>query len=129
MVRNTAVSEAKARELSDQLGFRGFAVSTEKTADGYTKVVINTDQASIVVRQVDAESKDVFGQDLNAYTPHLLTLAAADTLSAADTAKITLEVAKHGIKLCFKSGADLATAEAADGEIIQYSTRWQNKGI
>lgn len=129
MAKSTAVSEAKIRELKDQLQFRGFSVVESKTAEGYAKITLNTDEASITVEQTDAISKDVFGNDLKAFTPHLMTIAVTDAQSAADVSKIVIEAGKHGMKVILKEGADIAASEAAAGEEIQFSTRWKNKGI
>lgn len=131
MAKSTAVSEAKIRELKDQLQFRGFSVAESKTAEGYAKLTLNTDEASIVVEQEDAVSKDVFGNDLLAFTPHKLNFASRDdAMDSLKVAQILTEIGKHGMKIIVKTHADtLATAEAADGTEIQYSVRWKNKGI
>ena len=131
MAKSTAVSEAKIRELKDQLQFRGFSVAESKTAEGYAKLTLNTDEASIVVEQIDAVSKDVFGNDLKAFTPHALSFASRDdAMDSLKVAQILTEVGKHGMKIIVKTHAtDLATAEAAAGTEIQYSVRWKNKGI
>lgn len=131
MAKSTAVSEAKARELKDQLEFRGFEVSESKTAEGFAKLTLNTDEASIVIEQQNAVSKDVFGNDLLAYTPHQLILASrADAVDIIKAAKIMTEVAKHGIAIVVKTdAADLAAAEATEGEIVHYNIRYKQSGI
>jgi len=129
MAKSTAVSEAKIRELKDQLQFRGFSVEESKTAEGYAKIALNTDEASITVEQIDAVSKDVFGNDLKAFTPHKMTIAVTDGQSASDVSKIIIEAGKHGMKIVLKEGATLAAAEASDGEVVEYSIRWKSKGI
>lgn len=131
MAKSTAVSEAQARELKDKLERRGFAVTESKSAEGYPKLSLNTDEASILIEQEDAVSKDVFGNDLLAFTPHKLSFAsrddAMDTLKAA---KIYAELGKIGMKVIVKTHATvLATAEAAAGEAIEFSDRWKTKGI
>jgi len=131
MAKSTAVSEAQARELKDKLERRGFAVTESKTAGGYPKLSLNTDEASITIEQEDAVSKDVFGNDLLAFTPHKLTFASrADAVDAIAAAKISVEIFKVGMKTIVKTHAtDLAAAEATAGEAIEYSDRWKTKGI
>ena len=130
MAKSTAVSEAQARELKDKLERRGFAV-TESRVNGYPKLTLNTDEASIMIEQEDAVSKDVFGNDLLAFTPHKLTFSSrADAVDAIKGAKISVEIFKIGMKTIVKTHAtDLAAAEATDGEAIEYSDRWKTKGI
>lgn len=131
MAKSTAVSEAKIRELKDQLQFRGFSVDESKTAEGYAKISLNTDEASITVEQIDAVSKDVFGNDLKAFTPHNLIFASRDdAMDSSKVIKIMAELGKHGMKIVVKTdAADLAAAEATDGEVVEYSERWKSKGI
>jgi len=131
MAKSTAVSEAKARELKDQLEFKGFSVAESKTSEGYAKLTLDTDEASLWVEQEDAVSKDVFGNDLKAFTPHKLIFASRDdAMDSLKVAKIMTEIAKHGIKIEVRTDAsDLATAEAAAGEIIHYNERYKQSGI
>lgn len=131
MAKSTAVSEAKARELKDQLEFKGFSVAESKTAEGYAKLTLDTDEASIVVEQEDAVSKDVFGNDLLAFTPHKLIFASRDdAMTTLKVSQIMTELAKHGIKIVVKTdAADLATAEAADGDVVHYNERYKQSGI
>lgn len=130
MAQSLAVAEAHSRELKDKLERRGFSVSEEKV-NGYPKLLINTDEASILIEQEDAVSKDVFGNDLKAFTPHKLTLSSRDdAITVAIAAKLWIEVAKIGMKVVVKTDAtDLTTAEASAGEVIEYSDRWKTKGI
>ena len=131
MAKSTAVSEAKARELKDQLEFKGFSVAESKTAEGYAKLTLNTDEASIWIEQEDAVSKDVFGNDLLAFTPHKLIFASRDdAMSTLKASQIMTEIAKHGIKIEVRTdAADLATAEAAAGDVIHYNERYKQSGI
>lgn len=130
MAKSTAVSEAQARELKDKLERRGFAV-TESKVNGYPKLILNTDEASIVIEQEDAVSKDVFGNDLLVFTPHKLSFASRDdAMNSLKVAKIYVEIGKIGMKVIVKTHATvLVTAEAADGEAIEFSDRWKTKGI
>lgn len=130
MAKSTAKAEALARDLKDRLQFKGFTVDEAKNAEGFPRLVIDTDQASIEITQEDAVSKDIFGSDLLAFAPHRLTLALDDAVTKADQAKIHREIEKMGVnKLILKNGADLATAEAAAGEEINWDERWVTKGV
>ena len=130
MAKSTAVSEAQARELKDKLVRRGLAV-TESKVNGYPKLTINTDEASILIEQEDSVSKDVFGNDLLAFTPHKLSFASRDdAMTTLKAAKIYAEIGKIGMKVIVKTHATvLATAEAATGDAIPFSDRWKTSGI
>ena len=130
MAKSTAVSEAQARELKEKLERRGFTV-TESKVNGYAKLTLNTDEASILIEQEDAVSKDVFGNNLDAYTPHKLSFASRDdAMDSLKVSKIWVEIGKIGMKTIVKTHAtSLASAEAAAGEEIEYSDRWKTKGI
>lgn len=131
MAKSTAVSEAQARELKDKLERRGFSIVESKTAEGYAKLTLNTDEASITIEQEDMVSKDVFGNDLKAFTPHKLSFASRDdAMDSLKVAKIMVELGKVGMKLVVKTHATaLASAEAAAGESIEFNDRWATKGI
>jgi len=130
MAKSTAVSEAQARELKEKLEFRGFSVAESKE-DGYSKLTINSDEASIKIEQEDAVSKDVFGNDLKAFTPHKLSFASRDdAMDSLKVAKIMAEIGKLGAAITVKTDAtDLAAAEASAGEKIEFDVRWPTKGI
>ena len=129
MAKSTAKAEALARELKDRLEFRGFTVAESKTAQGWPRLVIDTDQASIEMEAVDAVSKDIFGNDLKAFAPHNARLAAVTAQSKADLAKIQTELARAGLdKVLLSEGANLAAAEAATPVEIPADTRWPTKG-
>lgn len=128
MAKSTAKAEAVARDLKDRLEQRGFTVQESKAGD-WPRLVIDTDQASIEIEAADAVSKDVFGNNLKAFAPHEARLASVDAQSKADLAKIQQELAKCAIdKVVLKTGANLAAAEAATGEEIQWDVRWPTKG-
>lgn len=128
---STAVSEAQARNLKEKLERRGFTVSESKTSEGYAKLTLNTDEASIVIEQKDAISKDIFGNDLKAFTPHTLTFASRDdAMSSLVVSKIMIELAKVGMEIVVKTHATvLATAEAATGTVLDFDTLWPVMGI
>lgn len=130
MAKSTAKAESLARDLKDRLKLRDFVVAESKDSEGYPRLVLDTDQASIEIKQADAVSKDILGLDLKAFAPHELTLAMDDAVTKQEQAKIMLEVIKMGVdKLIVKSGADLATAEASAGEEIIQDVRWPSKGV
>lgn len=130
MAKSTAKAEALARELKERLEFRGFAVAESKDSEGFPKLTLNTDEASILIEQQDAVSKDIFGKDLLAFTPHKLSFASRDdAMSALKVSKIMAEVGKIGIAVVVKTHPTvLATAEGVDGEKIEFDVRWATKG-
>lgn len=130
MAKSTAKAEALARELKERLEFRGFAVAESKDAEGYPKLTLDTDEASIKIEQIDSVSKDVFGLDNKAYTPHHLSFASRDdAMDSLKVSKIVAEIGKIGIAVIVKTHAtDLATAEAAAGEKLEFDVRWATKG-
>ena len=127
---SAAKSIAWARDLKDKLQFRGFAVVESFDAEGYAKLTINVDEASIVVKQADQVSKDVFGNALKAFTPHELFFASRnDAMSSLKVAQLMSEIGKLGLKIVVQTHATvLATAEAAPGTAIQFDVQWPNKG-
>ena len=130
MAKSTAKAEALSRDLADRLAQRGHTVAQSKNAEGYPRLVLDTDQASIEIVQEDAVSKDVFGNDLLAFAPHRLTLAIDEDISEAFRAELMIEIVKMGVnKLILKAAADLATAEAAAGTVIEQTVRWPTKGV
>ena len=131
MAKSTAVSEAQARELKEKLERRCFSVAESKTSEGYAKLTLNTDEASITIEQEDMVSKDIFGNDLKAFTPHKLSFASRDdAMDSLKVSKIWVELGKIGMKVIVKTHATvLANAEAAAGEAIEFSDRWKTKGI
>lgn len=131
-MKSTAKAEAILRDLKDRLELRGFTVTESKDSEGWPKLTLNTNEASIRVEADDAVSKDVFGNDLKAFAPHRLDFASRDdAMDTAKATKITIETAKCGVnKTVVKTHAtDLATAEAAAGEEITFDTTWPTKGI
>ena len=130
MAKSTAKAEALSRDLKDRLELRGFAVAESKTAEGWPRLEIDTDQASIEIEGRDAVSKDVFGNDLISFAPHDATLAKDDAQTDQDFAKIWLELSKTGLdKTTIKNGATLAAAEATAGEEVTADVRWPTKGV
>jgi len=132
MAKSTAKSESLLRDLKDRLELRGYSVSESKDANGWPKLNINSDEASIRMESEDAVSKDIFGNDLKAFAPHFIDFASrADAIGVLQAAEIMTELAKTGIeKVIVKTHATvLATAEAAAGDEVIYDVRWPTKGI
>jgi hypothetical protein len=126
---STAKSEAVARDLKEALEKRGFAVEESQLAKG-RKLTIDATKASIRIEAKDAVSKDVFGNDLDAFTPHEVKFAAIDAATAVEVAKIMMDLGKIGFGLKLGNGADLAAAEAAAdaAEEERHSSQWPTKG-
>lgn len=132
MAKSTAKAEALARDLKERLERRGFAVAESKDAQGWPKLTLNTDEASIRMEAEDAVSKDVFGNANKAFAPHFLEYASReDAIGTLENAQILNEVLKMGVsKMIVKTHADtLATAEAAAGDAIEFDDRWPTKGV
>ena len=133
MAKSTAKAEALSRDLKERLESRGFAVSESKDAQGWPKLTLNTNEASLRIEAADAVSKDIFGNALVAFAPHFMDFSSRnDAMDSAKVAKIMLEISKMGIdKTNIKTHATvLATAEAAapSDELI-FDIRWPTKGI
>lgn len=131
-MKSTAKAEAIARDLKEKLEFRGFSIAESKDANGWPKLTLNTDEASIRFEAEDAVSKDVFGNDLVAFAPHKVEFASRnDAMSTLIVSKIMTELIKIGTnKAVVKTHATvLATAEAAAGDEIAFDIQWPGKGI
>lgn len=132
MAKSTAKAEALSRDLKDRLEQRGFTVAESKDGNGWPKLTLNTNEASLRIEAADAVSKDVFGNDLKAFAPHSIDFASRDdAMTSLKVAQILQEVGKMGIdKTIVKTHADtLATAEAAAGTVIVWDQRWPTKGV
>lgn len=127
-MKSVAKAEAWMRDLKEKLEFRGFSPVESKDTNGWPELTIGTD-AYIKIYAIDAVSKDVFGNDLIAFTPHEIELAAIDAIALASLSKIQIEIAKLGIKELFKSGADLAAAKAATATAIEPDVKNPKKGM
>lgn len=133
MAKSTAKAESLLRDLKDRLELRGYSVAESKDGNGWPKLTLNTNEASIRMEAADAVSKDIFGNSLQAFAPHFMDFASRDDAAsiALKRAEIMAEVVKTGIeKVVFKTHATvLATAEAAAGDEIVFDVRWPTKGI
>lgn len=131
-MKSLAKAEALARGLKERLQFRGITVAESRDNEGWPKLTLNTDEASLKIVAADAVSKDIFGNSLVAFAPHRIEFASrADAMTALKHAQIQLEVIKCGIeKMVVKSHATvLATAEAAAGDELVFDIQWPTKGI
>lgn len=128
---STAKSEAVARDLKEALEKRGFSVEESQLAKG-KKLSIDSDKMTIRIEAKDAVSKDVFGNDLDAFTPHEVKFAIDSTGGAShvEVAKVMIDLGKQGFALKIGEGADIATAEAAAdaAEEERHAAQWPTKG-
>lgn len=105
-------STAVARDLKEVLQKRGFSVVESDTAKG-KKLVIDS-CISIRIEAKDAVSKDIFGNAVDAFTPHEVKLAVDNAVATATkVAKVMMDLAKQGFGLKIGEAATLAAAETA----------------
>lgn len=154
-IKNLAKAEALIRQLAEDLTIRtaGAAagrvdrVREAKDSEGYPFLVLsdNGNEAAgqpvifIRIKQIDAVSKDIFGNDLKAYAPHVCELAyELDTTEAEpsrlDIAMVMFELAKLGVKIEVKEIADgtAVTAASVDADAASLELdwlRWPTKGV
>lgn len=131
-MKSLAKAEALSRGLKERLQFRGYTVAESRDANGWPKLTLNTDEASLKIVSADAVSKDVFGNDLVAFAPHRIEFASRDNaMTTLKVAQIQTEIVKCGIeKQNVKTHATvLATAEAAAGTDINFDLQWPTKGV
>ena len=133
MAKSTAKAEAMARDLKERLEFRGFSVAESKDSEGFPKLTLNADEASLRIEARDMVSKDIFRNDNIAFAPHNLYFASRDdAMDSAKVSKIMLEAVKMGIeRMLIQSHATvLATAEAATpSDELRFDATWPSKGI
>jgi Holliday junction resolvase len=107
-----AKSTAVARDLKEVLQKRGFSVVESDTAKG-KKLVIES-CISIRIEAKDAVSKDIFGNAVDAFTPHEVKLAVDNAVAThSQVAKVMMDLAKQGFGLKIGEDATLADAETA----------------
>lgn len=154
-IKNIAKADALLRTLAEdlQLRIQGAAagrvdtVREAKDAAGYPVLVLSdggTETAGnpvifIRVKQIDMVSKDVFGNDLFAYAPHVAELAyeldgTEAEPSRLDVALVMFELAKLGVKIQIKEIADTTavTATSVDAAAVAQELdwlRWPTKGV
>ena len=148
MAKSLATADSLIRDLKDTLEFRLAGSATIDTvrqardADGWPLLILSDDGDEdagdpvivIRIRAVDAVSKDVFGNDNVAFTPHTLELAyqvasGAAIPARADLAKAQHEASRLSVRTLIKeatgaveAGLD-AAAVIADLDWIQYPTK------
>jgi len=126
-IKSLAKAEALVRDLKEKLELRlkGAAagrvdtVREAKDSDGAPYLVLSdngTETAGnpvifIRIKQIDAVSKDVFGNAMSAYAPHICELAYELDSSEAepsrlDIIKVMFELAQLGIRTQVKQIAD-----------------------
>ena len=107
-----AKSQAVARDLKEVLEKRGFSVAESDTAKG-KKLVIDS-CISVRIEAKDAVSKDIFGNAVDAFTPHEVKLAVDNAVAThSQVAKVMIDLAKQGFGLKIGEAATLADAETA----------------
>ena len=153
-IKNLAKAEALIRQLAEDLKVRtaGAAsgrvdtVREAKDSEGNPFLVLsdNGNEAAgqpvifIRIKQIDAVSKDIFGNDLKAYAPHICEMAyELDTTEAEpsrlDIAMVMFELAKLGVKIEVKEIADGTEVTPANVDADAASLeldwlRWPTKG-
>jgi len=126
---STAKAEQVARDLKESLERRGFSVVESALAKG-RKLAIDSDM-SIRIEAQDAVSKDIFGNDLDAFTPHDVKFAIDNAVAThSEVAKVMIELNKHGFALKIGEDTSLAAAETAadSADAEQYNSMWPTKG-
>lgn len=154
-MKSTAKAIAQFRTLKQELDFRlAGSVTIDTTreafdADGWPMLFLSNSGAETASNAVvllrmkgrDAVSKDILGNAIDAFTPHIievayeLTAGGAPTPSALDLAKIQIEVDKIGCRTQIKQVANTvavtesslnSTAVAAD---LEYDVKQPGKGM
>ena len=126
---STAKAEAVARDLKQALEKRGFSVVESQLAKG-KKLAIDADM-SIRIEAKDAVSKDVFGNDLDAFTPHEVKFAIDSAVAThSEVAKVMIDLGKIGFALKIGEAATLGAAETASdsAEESRHNQSWPTKG-
>ena len=131
-MKSLAKADALSRGLKERLQFRGMTVAESRDANGWPKLTLNTDEASLTIIAADAVSQDIFGNALVAFAPHRVDFASRDNaMSTLKVSQIQQELVKCGIaKMNVKTHATvLATAEAAAGTDVIFDVQWPAKGV
>lgn len=153
-IKNLAKAEALVRQLAEDLKLRtkGAAagrvdtVREAKDSEGYPYIVLSdngTETAGnpvifIRIKQIDAVSKDIFGNDMKAYAPHVCEMAYELDATEAEPSRLDIamamfEVAKVGAKIEIKEIADgtavtPASVDADSASLELDWLRWPTKG-
>jgi len=152
-MKSLAKADATLRDLAEVLKRRFDGSATIDTvrelrdSDGWPMLICSdggTETAGnpvigVRVKSYDAVSKDVFGNDLDAFTPHHCEIAyELDTgnpePSALDLTEVTAELAKRGFALEIKEIADGTAVDATSmsakeaDRVIEVQDEWPTKG-
>jgi hypothetical protein len=155
-IKNLAKAEALIRQLAEDLKVRTAGtpaglvdtVREARDSEGYPYLVLsdNGNEAAgqpvifIRIKQIDAISKDIFGNDLKAYAPHLCELACEKNAGSGiipshlDLAMVMFETAKLGVKIAIKEVTHntAVTATSVDSTTTTLELdwlRWPTKGV
>jgi len=154
MIKSTAQADAKLRDLAERLQrkIEGSAsidtVRELRDADGWPMLILSdaaneaAGQPVIGIRMkgIDGVSKDVFNNDIVAYTPHSmevayeLTAGGASTPSSLDISEVIAACAKSGVKLDIKEVANTVAVDEAGMDAtavakeIEVQDEWPTKG-
>jgi len=153
-MKSLAKADATLRDLAEVLKRRvsGSAsidtVREARDSDGWPMLILSDGGAeaagdaviAIRMKAVDAVSKDVFGNDLVAFTPHSMEVAyeldanGKPTPANADVAEAIVEAAKKGVKIEIKEIANTTAVSAASMDAaspvkeIEVQDEWPTKG-
>lgn len=150
-IKNLAKAQSLIRELKERLEIRaqgaaaGRVDSVREAADseGYPALFLsdNGDESAgkpvlaIRIKQTDMVSKDVFGNDAKAYTPHVCELAhEVGQVDKKDIEMAMFELARIGVKIQIKeiaaaTAVSFASMDAAAAAQELDDLRWPTKGV
>ena len=135
MALSTAKMDSFTRDFAERLQERGFTVSKVQSADAQ-KLIINTDFA-VKISAKDSVSKDIFGNDNYAFTPHDVEVHI-DTANAshAELTEIMMELGSWGFALNIKEDTNApddsqvadANFDAVADNIKEHRLKWPTRG-
>jgi hypothetical protein len=154
MIKSLASADATLRDLAERLRRKvaGSAlidtVRETRDSDGWPMLFLSdggtetagSDVIAIRMKAIDAVSKDVFNNALNAFTPHSMEVAyeldanAKPEPEATDLAQVLAECAKTGVAIQIKEIADATAVSAtsmdaaAVAKEIEADDLWPTKG-
>ena len=148
-IQSLAKAKASMRELKDRLAYRLAAASLDSIREAndangnpmlFCSAASNEAAGQPVIAfrisQQSAVSKDILGNDLDAYTPHKLEMAwEEDSVSPAQVAIMALEAFKIGMKCDLKEIADGSAVSEANinaanvAAALENDVRFPTKGM
>jgi hypothetical protein len=150
-IKNLAKAEALIRELKERLEIRTAGsgsgrVNTVREArdtEGYPALFLSrgANEAAgqpvlaIRIKQIDAVSKDVFGNGLNAYAPHVCEFAyETGQVDKKDIETAMFELVRNGVKIQVKeiaasTAVTFSSIDAATPALELDDLRWPTKGV